>query len=210
MPDTITPIAGGLRERKKQKTRESIQREAMRLFGQQGYEETTVEQIAAAVEISPSTFFNYFPSKEDVVLYDAYDPVLATLLLERPAGEPLSISFRRVLEAMGGIFERDRDIILARGRLWFEVPALRARLWEELEKAQVLMSALIAQRSGRDAEDFETRVTVTVLVSAALEAMREWLRRDGQGSFVALVNQALDLVDAGARLDEISSPLPRK
>jgi AcrR family transcriptional regulator len=210
MPDPITPIARGLRERKKQKTRESIQREAMRLFGQQGYEETTVEQIAAAVEISPSTFFNYFPSKEDVVLYDAYDPVLATLLLERPAGEPLSISFRRVLEAMGGIFERDRDIILARGRLWFEVPALRARLWEELEKAQVLMSALIAQRSGRDAEDFETRVTVTVLVSAALEAMREWLRRDGQGSFVALVNQALDLVDAGTRLDEISSPLPRK
>jgi AcrR family transcriptional regulator len=210
MPDTITPVARGLRERKKQKTRESIQREAMRLFGQQGYEETTVEQIAAAVEISPSTFFNYFPSKEDVVLYDAYDPVLATLLLERPAGEPLSISFRRVLEAMGGIFERDRDIILARGRLWFEVPALRARLWEELEKAQVLMSALIAQRSGRDAEDFETRVTVTVLVSAALEAMREWLRRDGQGSFVALVNQALDLVDAGTRLDEISSPLPRK
>jgi AcrR family transcriptional regulator len=210
MPDTVTPVARGLRERKKQKTRESIQREAMRLFGQQGYEETTVEQIAAAVEISPSTFFNYFPSKEDVVLYDAYDPVLATLLLERPAGEPLSISFRRVLEAMGGIFERDRDIILARGRLWFEVPALRARLWEELEKAQVLMSALIAQRSGRDVEDFETRVTVTVLVSAALEAMREWLRRDGQGSFVALVNQALDLVDAGTRLDEISSPLPRK
>ena len=72
------------------------------------------------------------------------------------------------------------------------------------------MSALIAQRSGRDAEDFETRVTVTVLVSAALEAMREWLRRDGKGSFVALVNQALDLVDAGTRLDEISSPLPRK
>jgi AcrR family transcriptional regulator len=210
MPDTVTPVARGLRERKKQKTRESIQREAMRLFGQQGYEETTVEQIAAAVEISPSTFFNYFPSKEDVVLYDAYDPVLATLLLERPAGEPLSISFRRVLEAMGGIFERDRDIILARGRLWFEVPALRARLWEELEKAQVLMSALIAQRSGRDVEDFETRVTVTVLVSAALEAMREWLRRDGQGSFVALVNQALDLVDAGTRLDEISSPLPGK
>ena len=204
MPNTITPIAQGLRERKKQKTRESIQREAMRLIELQGYDQTTVEQIAAAVEISPSTFFNYFPTKEDVVLYDAYDPVLASLLVDKPADEPLSISFRRVLEEMGGIFERDRDIILARGRLWFQVPALRARMWEEMEKVQVLMSGLIAQRSGRDVDDFETRVAVAVMVTAAMEAMREWLRRDASGSFVALVNEALDMVEAGARLDPLS------
>jgi AcrR family transcriptional regulator len=206
VPRTITPIATSLRERKKLKTRVAIQREAMRLIKKQGYEQTTVEQIAAAVEISPSTFFNYFPSKEDVVLYDAYDPVIISLMSERPPGEPLSVSLRNVLEAMGGIFERDREIILARGRLWFEVPALRGRLWEELEKAQILMSAFIAQRSGRDPEDFEVRVTVTIVVAAALEAVREWLRRDGKGSFVEVVNQALDLVDAGARLDEVASP----
>ena len=209
MPDTITPIARGLRERKKQKTRESIQREAMRLIALQGYDETTVEQIAAAADISPSTFFNYFPTKEDVVLYDAYDPVLAKLMLERPPEEPLSVSFRQVLEAMGSTFERDRDIILARGRLWFEVPALRARLWEEVEKAQVLMTQLIAQRSGRDPDDFEVRVTVMVLVSAAMEAMKEWLHRDGKGSFVDLINQALDLVEAGARLDKVATPRPK-
>lgn len=208
MPRTITPSAQGLRERKKQKTREAIQREAMRLFGKQGYEQTTVEQIAAAVEISPSTFFNYFPSKEDTVLYDAYDPVIMDLLSERPPGEPISVSMRTVLEKMAGIFERDRDIILARGRLWFEVPALRARLWEQLDQAQILMSRVIAQRSGRDPGDFEVRVIVMILVTAALEAMREWLLRDGQGSFIDLVNQALDVVDAGARLDEIASPPP--
>jgi AcrR family transcriptional regulator len=203
---TATPIPQGLRERKKQKTRESIQREAMRLIQKQGYDQTTIEQIAAAVEISPSTFFNYFPTKEDVVLYDAYDPVLAKLILERPADEPLSISLRRVLETMGDVFDRDRDIILARGKLWFEVPALRARIWEELDKAQLFMSGLIAQRSGRAAGDFETRVAVMVMVSAAMEAMREWLRRDGQGSFVTLVNRALDLVEAGARLDDLAAP----
>jgi AcrR family transcriptional regulator len=205
VPRTITPIAQGLRERKKQKTRDAIQREAMRLIGKQGYDQTTVEQIAAAVEISPSTFFNYFPSKEDLVLYDAYDPVIMELMAERPPGEPISVSMRSVLEAMGGIFERDRDIILARGRLWFEVPALRARMWEQLDAAQILMSTVIAQRSGRDPADFEVRVIVMVLVTAALEAMREWLRRDGQGSFIELVNQALDVVDAGTRLDEIAS-----
>jgi AcrR family transcriptional regulator len=203
---TITPIAKGLRERKKLKTRESIQREAMRLIGKQGYDETTVEQIAAAVEISPSTFFNYFPSKEDVVLYDAYDPVIISLMSERPAGEAASASLRSVLEQMNGIFERDREIILARGRLWFEVPALRARLWEELDKAQVIMSTFIAQHSGRDPGDFEIRVIVMIVVTAALEAVREWLHRDGRGSFIDLINQALDVVDAGARLDEIASP----
>ena len=206
MPRTSTPNAQGLRERKKQKTREAIQREAMRLIGKQGYDQTTIEQIAAAVEISPSTFFNYFPSKEDLVLYDAYDPVIMGLLSERPPGEPISVSMRSVLEKMGGIFDRDREIILARGRLWFEVPALRARMWEQLEQAQVLMSRVIAQRSGRDPGDFEIRVIVMILVTAALEAMREWLLRDGKGSFIDLVSQALDVVDAGTRLDEIASP----
>ena len=209
MASTATPIAQGLRERKKQKTRESIQREAMRLIQKQGYDQTTIEQIAAAVEISPSTFFNYFPTKEDVVLYDAYDPVLAKLILERPADEPLSISLRRVLETMGDVFERDRDIILARAKLWFEVPALRARLWEEIEKAQAFMTSLMAQRSGLDADNFETRVTVGVMTAAALEAMHEWLRRDGKGSFVTLVNEALDMVEAGARLDKLATPKPR-
>ncbi len=208
MPKTITPLAGSLRERKKLKTRESIQREAMRLIQKQGYDKTTIEQIAAAVEVSPSTFFNYFPSKEDVVLYDAYDPIIGKLLMERPADEPLGVAIRNVLEEMAGIFERDRDIILARARLWLEVPALRARLWEELERGQVFMSGLIAQRSGRDAEDFEIRITVMVIIMAAMEAMREWVRHDGKGSFVTTVSHALDLVDAQARLDSLALPRP--
>ena len=207
MPKTITPLAVSLRERKKLKTRESIQREAMRLIQKQGYEKTTIEQIAAAVEISPSTFFNYFPNKEDVVLYDAYDPIIGKLLLERPADEPPSVAIRHVLEEMAGIFERDRDVILARARLWIEEPSLRARLWEELERGQTFMSALIAQRSGRAPDDFEIRVTVMVIVMAAMEAMREWVRHDGKGSFVTTVGHALDLVDAQARLDSLSSPL---
>lgn len=202
----VTPAANGLRERKKRKTRESIQREAMRLFQQQGYEETTIEQIAAAVDVSPSTFFNYFPTKEDVVLYDAYDPVIASLLLERPAGEPLSVAVRSVLETMAGVFDRDRDVLFARARLWIEVPELRARLWQELERGQVFLADLVARRSGRDADDFELRVTVMVVVVAAMEAMREWVRQGGKGSFVGFVVRAIDVVDAGARLDAISRP----
>src|ERR1700694_4306632 len=90
----------GVRERKKLKTRESIQRTALRLFEKQGYEETTIEQIAAAAEISPSTFFNYFPTKEDVVLYDAYAPVAIRMFLERPKDEPLNVGLRKVLQRL--------------------------------------------------------------------------------------------------------------
>src|SRR2546427_13014219 len=131
MPNTITPIARGLRERKKLKTKEAIQREAMRLFQEQGYEETTIDQIAEAAEISPSTFFNYFPTKEDVVLFDAYDPMAVQMLLDRPKDEPLSIGLRKVLEGLAAAFERDKRMILARGRLFVEVPELRARMWDE-------------------------------------------------------------------------------
>src|SRR5437879_13434513 len=84
----------GLRERKKQRTRDAIQREAMRLFQEQGYEATTIEQIAAAADISPSTFFNYFPTKEDVVFNDPYDPLFIPLFLERPSAESPSEALR--------------------------------------------------------------------------------------------------------------------
>src|ERR1051325_569606 len=79
------PRAEGLRERKKAKTRWTIQENAFRLFAEQGYEATTVEQIAEAAEVSPSTFFRYFPSKEEVVLQDDFDPVIYEVLVAQPA-----------------------------------------------------------------------------------------------------------------------------
>ena len=66
--------ADGLRERKKAKTRAAIQQHALRLFQVKGYTATTVEEIAEAAEVSPSTFFRYFPTKEDIILYDINGP----------------------------------------------------------------------------------------------------------------------------------------
>jgi AcrR family transcriptional regulator len=198
----------GLRERKKQKTKEAIQREAMRLFQEQGYEETTIEEIAEAAEISPSTFFNYFPTKEDVVLYDRYDPIIASYMLARPSDEPPSVVMNHMFEALGVILDRDRDIILARARMALKVPALRARFWEELERARDMVSGVLAARTGRDVGDFETRIVSMVLIAAAFEAVQEWLRRGGQDSMVDLVNQAMDAVHMSQRLDALSSSSP--
>ncbi len=74
----------GLRERKKIKLRRAIQAEALRLFQAQGYEQTTVEQIADAAETSTTTFYRYFPTKEDVVLDDDYDPIVEATIASQP------------------------------------------------------------------------------------------------------------------------------
>src|SRR6188472_3195108 len=86
-----------LRERKRTRTRLMIQTEALRLFAEKGYAETTVEDIAHAAAISPRTFFRYFPTKEDVVMWDEYDPIALDLIQSRPEDEPLAVAFRAVM-----------------------------------------------------------------------------------------------------------------
>ena len=198
----------GLRERKKQKTKEAIQREAMRLFLERGYEETTIEQIANAADISPSTFFNYFPTKEDVVLYDRYDPMLLSMLTHRPADEPISASLRSAMQGLDAAMAQDRDMVFARAKLALETPDLRARFWEELEKARELIAGVVAARTGRSPHDYEVRVLSMVVVTAAFEACLEWLRNGGEGSLMKLVDRAMDVIGAWEHLDELA-PGPR-
>src|SRR4051795_1063289 len=88
----------GLRDRKKIKTRETIRREAMRLIDENGYANTTVEQIAEAAEVSPSTFFRYFPSKQSVLLTNDIDRLTISALARQPADIPTMRAFRRALE----------------------------------------------------------------------------------------------------------------
>ena len=194
--------AGGLRERKKQKTKASIQREALRLFKKKGYEETTIEDIAAAAEISPSTFFNYFPSKEDVVIYDEYDPqIFAGLMAD--TGQPLAASIESAFEVMGAVFENDRDAIYERAKLSVEVPELRARTWEELEKAQKQFAMVLAARTGREVDDFEVRVVSLALVGAAFEAALKWVQDGGKGTIIEDLKRAMKVIDFYSMLERL-------
>jgi AcrR family transcriptional regulator len=197
-------VSPGLRERKKQKTKAAIQRAALRLFKKRGYDATTIEDIAEAAEISPSTFFNYFPTKEDVVIYDEYDPMMFSMITEAPPDEKLSKTVRRVLDVFAQIVEGDSEDILDRSRLVLEVPELRARIWEEIEKARDMFAGVIAARTGRDALDFEVRMVSMVLVTIAFEASVEWVRNDGKGSISELFYRATDVIGLDALLDSVS------
>jgi len=125
----------GLRERKKRRTKRAIQEVALDLFEKQGFDATTVDQIAEAAEISPSTFFNYFPSKEDAVAFDEMDPILFDYLASRPRDEaPFEKARRLMLDVAVPLMEQDRDLVLKRARIAFGEPTLQARLWQETEE----------------------------------------------------------------------------
>lgn len=144
----------GLRERKKARTRDTIQRHALQLFTTNGYTPTTVEQIAEAAEVSPSTFFRYFPTKEDAVLYDRLDPVLIEAFLRQPAD---LTSLRALRQAMRETFTQlsaeETEVEVSRQRLFWTEPALRSRMMERLVDTVGLVSDAVAEREGVERDD---------------------------------------------------------
>ena len=118
---TMTPVTDAKpdwRQEKKAATRRSIRSHALRLFREQGYDATTVGQIAAAAGVSHMTFFRYFPTKEDVVLSDSYDPLIARLLEQTPAAQPVTERIRNaLLQGLSQIYETERDALLAQNQL---------------------------------------------------------------------------------------------
>jgi AcrR family transcriptional regulator len=197
-----------LRERKRTRTRLMIQTEALRLFTEQGYADTTVEQIADAAAISPRTFFRYFPTKEDVVLWDEYDPLALDLLESRPTDEPLAETFRAVIrDTLGGLYRRDPERLLARVRLSSTVPELRARFLDERTHGVEQLAPLLARHRGAPPDDLQPRVIGASLLSAVIVALDLWQTDDGNGDLLALLDQAIDALAEG--LGELQ-PSPRR
>ncbi|MGW2084780.1 TetR/AcrR family transcriptional regulator, partial [Streptomyces sp. NPDC001880] len=193
-----TPPQLGLRERKKLRTRIAIRRATYRLIAEQGYDATTVEQIAEAAEVSPSTVFRYFPAKEDIVLTDEYDQVLAAALRTRPAGEPPLESLRQVLTGtLAAFLATEEQELRQRTRLMVEVPAIRVRMAESMACTAKELAGVLAARSGRAPDDLAVRVFVAAVLGALREAMLYWGEHGQKGDLVALVGRALDTLEGG-------------
>jgi AcrR family transcriptional regulator len=183
----------GLRERKKQKTRWAIQEHALRLFAQQGYEATTVEQIAAAAEISPSTFFRYFKTKEDVVVQDRYDDLLAAAIEATPPEVgPFETLRRALVGSMAGIDPAEQEQILLRMKLSATVPALRDRAMNNLMASTDAFAPPIARRLGREPDDLEVRAFVAAFMAACGIAVISWSESDGAMDMREVLERAVD------------------
>ncbi|WP_433245467.1 TetR family transcriptional regulator [Streptosporangium sp. CA-135522] len=194
------PRAEGLRERKKAKTRRTIQDHALRLFAEQGYETTTVEQIAEASEISPSTFFRYFPSKEDVVVHDDYDPLLAELLAAQPAElAPVPALRATVREAFGRLPREEELQLLTRTRLQLGHAALRGKTVDGMIKTIDMLAEGIARRRGLESPDLLSRTTAGAVFGALLPAVFAWAEADGARRLADDVDEALALLESGLR-----------
>jgi AcrR family transcriptional regulator len=185
----------GLRERKKIKLRRTIQAEALRLFETQGYEQTTVEQIAEAAETSTTTFYRYFTTKEDVVLDDDYDPLIEGIIASRPAGEALTDTIRAAAAVAAAAGETDRDYNLARLRLVGTVPALDARYAGEERRSADLIARLLAERTGRAADDYPVQLTAAAVIAVLFAASRRWAADGGAIPFRTLVDQAITAIE---------------
>lgn len=197
----------GLRERKKARTREAIMAAAFDLFDRHGFAATTVGQIADAAQVSPRTFFRYFPAKDDVV-FDGFDDALglwADALRSAPAGTSLGEAMRRATLAVVHLMTAE-DAARRLALIGAEPPLVR-RMAEFDRHAQRRSAEVIAERLGVDAE---TDPGPRVIAAAAMAAV--WtttgMARAGQPERIAAVDRAFALIrDLDKLLD---TPLPAR
>ena len=187
----------GLRERKKAKTRAAIQAAALELFERNGYHATTVEQIAEFAEVSESTFFRYFPTKEDVVLHDRYDPLLLADFRAQPAELSPIAALRRTL---GSVFGKLPAGELARERqramLIISVPQLRARALDQLASTLQPFTEAVAERTGRPIDDSAVRALTGAVLGVSMSAMLT-ASSDPSADYIELMDTALAQLEAG-------------
>lgn len=187
-----TRAAGSLRQRKRARTRAALIAAALELFERQGYETTTIDEIAAAADVSPRTFFRYFATKEEVALGDDLGQEIVGLIAGRPAEEPMLESVRRVIsDSLTLISADDREALLARLKIVYRTPSLRARRWEfQLEMGRI-SGAILAERRGLPPDDLGSRVTAAAAFTATEVAMDHWQQHDGREDLGAVLDAAI-------------------
>jgi AcrR family transcriptional regulator len=205
VPAEIGRPAAGLRERKKARTRVSIRTEAIRLFREQGYAATTIEQIAEAAEISPSTFFRYFPTMEAVVVTDDYDPLLIEAFRGQPAGlSPIRAFRESARTVLVGVDPADWELEEQRQSLIMSEPELRSATLDFSMGLIDVLAEVIGTRAGRSADDLTVRSTAGAIMGVCMALLLEsW---DGKATYTGPTGLA-DRIDKALEVLERGLPL---
>jgi AcrR family transcriptional regulator len=184
-------------ERKRQLVRNELAEAAMALLADQGFEETTVDQIVAAVGMSRRTFSRYFQSKEDVVVHllAGAGAQMCAELRARPDDEPPAQALRHALSVFTSMCDADPEKPLHVGRLILNTPALLARFLERQSQWQGEMAGILARRAGLDPDaDLRPALAAGVALTAFQTAQRRWVDSDGTKTLDELVDQAFAMI----------------
>lgn len=197
MGNAKTAPAATMAERKRLLVRSELAEAAVKLLADQGFEETTVDQIVAAVGMSRRTFSRYFDSKEDVIVHMLAEAGvrLCAELNARPADEPPAVALRRALSVFTSMSVGNPAKTLRVSRLILHTPALLARFLERQSQWQAEMTGILALRAGLDPDvDLRPAVAAGVALTAFQAALRRWVDSDGSESQDEVLDQALALV----------------
>jgi AcrR family transcriptional regulator len=216
----------GLRERKKEQTRQSIAETAWRLFAERGYDRVSVAEIARAAQVAEATVFNYFPTKEDLFYsrLEAFGDQLVEAIGARPAGEPALAAFGRFLLDSGGWLRQAEagdtaalDRLRTVNRLIAASPALQAREQLAIARSTRALADLLADQTGAGPGDIAPRVAANALMGVQRALLGEVRRRVLAGEeparlaadIRASTRQALALLEHGLG-DYGAGPPPRR
>ncbi|MBM7515642.1 TetR/AcrR family transcriptional regulator [Nocardioides nitrophenolicus] len=202
----------GLRERKKQETRQRITDAAIELFAERGFEQVPVADIAAAADVSTATVFNYFPAKEDLI-YDgmaAFHEHLLAAVRDRPAGQRVISAFRDYVVQPRGVLADPASPVLAGlsriARIVQDSPSLQARERLEADRATAALHDLLVAELGDDLrDDLRAWTVASALVGTTRGMTREVQRAAAEGRvdarlakrLLAAAAGAIDVVEAG-------------
>jgi AcrR family transcriptional regulator len=204
-------VPAGLRERKKQQTRELIAETARRLFAERGFEQVSVAEIARTADVSEKTVFNYFPTKEDLVYWrlESFEEELLDTLRERAAGESLLEAFGRFVRKPRGMLGRydpeTQERLAAVSRMIASSPSLLAREQQIFAGYTRSLAALIAEETGASTDDVEPWVAANAMMGvhrALVRLSRERVlagatTNELQGELTAAGERALQALEAG-------------
>ena len=183
------------RPTKRERTLAALLEHGLDLFERQGYEQTTVAQIARAAGVTEMTFFRYFPAKEHLLLDDPYDPVLTAAIADQPRSLPPFVrAARGVRAAWRALPEPETPIIRRRVRIAAQTPSLRGAVWRSTGNTE---RAIVEQLVADDASPEVARVAAASVLAALVAGLFCWAE-DGTQALAEAIERALDVIDVAS------------
>jgi AcrR family transcriptional regulator len=189
----------GLREKKAKRSREIIVARALELFAADGYEGTTMEAIAEAADVSPSTLYRYYPTKDSIVLasFTANTRKFAEIFAASVKELPVERALGEAIFAVLAVEDSDPERALFVRSLLGQSLTMRARLWDYLGEQQKQLASLLAEAMHADASDLRVTLAARVALDLVLSSADIWRASEGAVSSRHTATQLMTLLRSG-------------